>query len=175
MNWEAAAAIGEIAAAVGVIVSLIYLAHQVRHGAATARRAAGHEVMMTTTPLLVALATDADVASIWTRGLASYESLSQQERVRFSCLLLLLTYSWDEVQHGHKAKQLDDWAMQRFMGSMHELARLPGFKMWYEARKAWLSDEIREALEREMQGDVHSPLYGGGGSSTHPQESKDMQ
>lgn len=159
MNWEAVGAIAEMAGALGVILSLIYLAVQIRHGATTAKRAAGHDVMMTTTPLLVALASSTEVTSIWMRGLADFSALSAEERVRFSCLLLLLTYSWDEAQHGYRCDQLDDWAIQRFMGSMHELARLPGFQAWYDVRKDWLSDEIREELEREMTHDVASPLY----------------
>lgn len=170
MNWNAIAAIGEVAGAAGVIISLVYLAVQVRHGAKAARRAAAHDVMTTTTPVLTALVSRSEITSIWMRGLSDFESLDPEERVRFSCLMLLLTYSWDETQHGYNDDQLDEWAMERFMGSMQELARLPGFKSWYEIRKDWLSKEIRVTLEREMGDDVTSPLYESPGekASTRP-------
>ena len=39
MNWEAIGATGEMLGAIGVIASLLYLARQMRSGAADARRA----------------------------------------------------------------------------------------------------------------------------------------
>lgn len=160
MNWEIISALAELFGALGLIISVIYLALQVRNGTATARRAAGHDVMMTINPLLTVLSSDADVTSIWMRGLADFESLNGDEQVRFSCLLLMLTYSWDEALHSHKTKQLDDWALERFTGSMHELARLPGFRSWYGVRKAWLSKNIRDVLEQEMGFNTpQSPFY----------------
>ena len=45
INWEALGAIGEIIGSIGVFVSLIYLAIQMRHGAAETRDASIHSVM----------------------------------------------------------------------------------------------------------------------------------
>ena len=45
INWEALGAIGEIIGSLGVFVSLIYLAIQMRHGAAETRDASIHSVM----------------------------------------------------------------------------------------------------------------------------------
>jgi hypothetical protein len=150
MNWDAVAAAGELTAAVGVVVSLIYLATQVRHATATARRAAGHEIMTTINPLLTSLATHPDVASIWARGLADYNALEPAEQIRFSCLMLTLTYTWDEAMHASEIGQLDAWAAERFMGTVNEFAHLPGFKAWYAIRNAFLSRDLRALLESKF-------------------------
>lgn len=164
MNWNAVGAVAELIAAIGVIVSLLYLAAQVRHGTAVARRNAAHELLDTTSPLLFAIAENPEVASIWTRGLADYDSLEDVEKVRFSTLMLNLTYSWEESWHALRSGQVDEWTYQRFTASRRELTSLPGFRTWFERRRDWIGDEFRALLEDDFRGDpVRSPLYDSSG------------
>src|SRR5688572_23477878 len=113
MNWTTAAAIAEIVGAIGVIVSLLYLASQVKRGTAEARRAGAHDLMTTTNSLLMLLASDRGTAEIWAKGMGDFESLDNIERVRFSCLALNLAFGWDEAFHAYKNGQLDSWGLQR--------------------------------------------------------------
>lgn len=45
MNWEAIAAVGELAGAVAVVVSLLYLARQISQNTRAMRRTAAHEAV----------------------------------------------------------------------------------------------------------------------------------
>ena len=45
INWDAIGAIGDFAGSIGVFISLVYLAFQMRHSAAETRDASIHSVM----------------------------------------------------------------------------------------------------------------------------------
>jgi hypothetical protein len=143
-----------------VIISLIYLASQIKHGATAAKWAGAHAVMGTINELLMVLAADGETTRIWARGLVDFDSLDPIERVRFSSLMLSLTSSWDEAHHALSAGQIDQWGMQRFTGSMHEFALLPGFRSWYAVRRGWLSEDLRKRLDELVNRDpAESQFY----------------
>ena len=162
MNWTVIASIAEVISAVGVIISLLYLAVQVKHSTLQARYAGAHEINATTNSLMMLLASDRNVAELWSKGLSDFELLDVVDRVRFSCLMLNLTYGWDVAYQRYDAALLDKWGLQRTILSMPELALTPGFQAWYKLRRDWMSDEIRDRLDALMRGnhpDRKSPFY----------------
>jgi len=58
MNWEAAGAIGEIVGSIAVLITLIYLAIQVRQNTRHVRAQMGHEGWLATTANIVAVMGD---------------------------------------------------------------------------------------------------------------------
>ena len=160
MNWTAITAIAELVGALGVILSLVYLGHQIKQGAAATKWNGAHDVMTNINDLLLLLAGDGEAAKIWARGLVDFEALEPVEKVRFSSLMLSLVNSWDEAHQALAAGQIDEWGLQRFTGSLNDFAIMPGFKSWFEVRKRWMSANIRTRLEAVMaQQDASSDFY----------------
>jgi hypothetical protein len=87
MNWEAIGAVGEVLGAIGVIVTLGYLAVQVRRSNSLATAESHRHSYQVVGPSILALAENADLAKIFTAGLADRNSLSDDDRVRFDMLL----------------------------------------------------------------------------------------
>ena len=88
MNWDALGAIAELAGAIGVIASLVYVATQIRHNT----RASAVESKLVTTGMLTGfvdtLITDPELNDIFMRGRTSTESLSKEEHQRFSNMVM---------------------------------------------------------------------------------------
>jgi len=88
MNWDALGAIAELAGAIGVIASLVYVATQIRHNT----RASTVESKLVTTGMLTGfvdtLITDPELNDIFMRGRTSTESLSKEEHQRFSNMVM---------------------------------------------------------------------------------------
>lgn len=88
MNWDAIGAVAELAGAIGVIASLVYLATQIGHNT----RASSVEAKLTTTGMLTGfvdmLISDPELNDIFMRGLKSTESLSTAEQQRFSNMVM---------------------------------------------------------------------------------------
>ena len=92
MNWDAVGAVAELAGAVGVIVTLLFVALQVRH---SAKATDNNSIELKATRLRYAadavsrfselIAGNKEVASIWRRGVAG-EELDEDEATQFSWL-----------------------------------------------------------------------------------------
>ena len=112
MNWDAISAIGEIVGAIAVVVTLLYLAVQMRHSAAATQGARRDTIAQLTTDILVRIASDAELASIFRRGQNDPESLDDDEAFRFDVLLYTIFDHWEtmhsQIQRSTFAEE--DWA-----------------------------------------------------------------
>lgn len=92
MNWDAIGALAELMGAIGVVVTLVFVAVQVRH---SARATDSNSDELRATRLRYAadsvsrfselIASNKEVASIWRRGVVG-EELDQDEATQFSWL-----------------------------------------------------------------------------------------
>ena len=107
MSWEAVGALAELAGAVGVIITLGYLASQIRQNSKLLRAsttASSHQIQSEITTLL---AQDPDANRIYWEGLKDRDSLSEEDRRRFDPLVtLFLQHS--RQQHQFQRDGIDD-------------------------------------------------------------------
>ena len=111
MNWEAIGAVGELIGALAVLVTLFYLAKQIRHGSESQDRAnelaqAG-SITNSNALFLTAwehLADNEELASIYDRALSGQE-LNPVESVRFVAFLNMY-FAWLEVLYSQSSVDL---------------------------------------------------------------------
>ena len=82
MNWEVIGTVAEIAAAIGVVVSLIYLARQIRQASLDSEVSANQEVSRDYASLLSSVMNDEN-ADAFIKGLNSYDALTPVEKYKF--------------------------------------------------------------------------------------------
>ena len=151
MNWEALGSIGEIVGAAGVIVSLLYLAGQVRHNSKQMRHAAAQAVLDKLNGLIGQLAFTAGAGDVWTRGLSGLEALQgDEEVVRFSSMLLQAFWAYEEVFHYRQAGVVEDWAWIHAKAPIDHFMRTPGFQQWWQLRADWFGEEFRAFVDERM-------------------------
>ena len=97
MNWAAIGAVGEVVGAAGVILSLLYLAVQIRGEARAKRAAAVHDQSDAYRDFLQTLANNEELAAIYLRGIRDFSSLKDAELVRFHSALGFLFRVFDEA------------------------------------------------------------------------------
>jgi hypothetical protein len=95
MNWEALGAIGEIVGAVAVIVTLVYLAIQVRHSSKTLEENTAQLRISSVHDYTVSLAawqrqiySSPAMAELWIKGRNDLSQLDEVDRDRFQMLAL---------------------------------------------------------------------------------------
>jgi hypothetical protein len=84
LNWEAISAIGQIVGAIAVVISLIYLAREIRSNAHATRRAAMRSLLEAFNQLAQQLSSHSDLTELWLRGVHDLESLEGVDLRRFS-------------------------------------------------------------------------------------------
>ena len=157
MNWDAIGAIGELVGAIGVILTLIYLAIQIRHNTRAVRLETAHNIMEEIRDLYSLMAEHGELADLINRAATDYESITGQEKVRWYALNMNFIRS---LENGHIQWQegaLDSRVWYGMKRQSSDYTRLPGFAEFWANRKHWFSEEFQEFMGAEIMGESLKP------------------
>ena len=101
MNWEAISAIGQLVGALAVVISLIYLAREVRSSAHATQLAAMRSTLDALNRFAQQITEHADLAELRSRGFHDYESLEGTDRSRFNSYMHALFRTVEDVYYQH--------------------------------------------------------------------------
>jgi hypothetical protein len=107
VNWEAISAIGQIVGALAVVISLIYLATEIRSNARETRRAAMRSTLDSLTRFAHQVTEHADLAELRNRGFDDFESLEDTDRARFNSYMHALFRIVEDVYYQNLDGHLD--------------------------------------------------------------------
>ena len=151
MNWDALGALGELLGAAGVIVTLVYLAIQVRQNT-DAVKTSSLEAVMDSWRIVnrEIMLSNADARRALYVGMNDYESLNQDQKQVFNMLVieyvLVVHNAWQLNQKGIVSKvDVDAWAKFAI-----GLLRTPGgMEHWKMYRKMY-TPTVVEYLDQEL-------------------------
>lgn len=152
VNWEAAGATGEIAGAIAVVITLIYLAKQVRDNS--------KHVMLNTTQAFASLAQDAfapiynnaDTIRIWLVGSSEPESLTEIELKTFYLFMDRLCNNIEPLFAQFKGGTVTKSEFDRYVSWYREILTTNGGRQWVEQRKFMFSDEVANVISVRSSG-----------------------
>ena len=147
MNWDAIGAIGEIAGAGAVVVSLLYLGLQIKRQNIESRFAAVHELVNETNIFFGSAAENKEVAEIWLKGIENFDSLDKVEKVRFLGDLSRTFRSTEGLLYLKLRGRLDPTVWKGMDRSTRDLCICPGVKSFWSMRSHWYTDELNEYIE----------------------------
>ena len=130
MNWNAIGAISEVLAAIAVVITLIYLARQIRQNSQAVEVSALRDTTEQWNRWSEALATSPDLADIVARGNKSYRNLPEVEALRYGAYVQMFfdcTESARELVLEHEVQKdvdvLEEIVARRIS--------YPGFAEWW--------------------------------------------
>ena len=94
MNWDAIGAVGELLGASAVLITLIYLAVQIRQNTSAVATATYESTMTGFNDINIVVAGNPALASVLDRGCQNPDSLSTEEVVQFNFLLRCYSNQW---------------------------------------------------------------------------------
>ena len=156
MNWDAIAAIGEILAALAVLISILYLARQIRQGTVASISDLRQGTSQSFQGINELIAGSPDLADILVRGATSRSDLSPAESVRFDCLMLNL---FNIFEHVHRQESTAGILNARREEELAVVLRkrlvIPGVLEWWSENTGDFSVEFVRWVERAaaQQGD----------------------
>ena len=146
MNWEIGTAIAEIASATGVIITLLYLAKQIRAQTKESRLAAAHEIAEGFRDMLLPFA-DADLCEVFVRANTDFDGLTDAERVQMITVNSRNIRLWEEAYHQFKGGRLDENIWNTMVRQYSSYLSAPSFLRVWKLRSAYYDDEFREFVE----------------------------
>jgi hypothetical protein len=158
MNWEALGAIGEIVGAVAVVLTLGYLAVQIRQNT-RALKASTHQSLSDSTIRFQAVTLDnAEVARIRLAGGEDLSKLTGEEHYRFITAMEMLFRLIENAFVQHQEGTLDDEGWHRYAeGVPYLFGKYPGIVDWWDSPRipfspsfsAWVDEQLAAARGRE--------------------------
>ena len=153
MNWDAIGAIGEILGAGAVVVSLFYLASQIRTQNKEARLAAMHEILTAFREASKPMS-DGELADIFVRGNKDIDSLSDTEILRLIAVLnpviRVLEEAYDQYTQGRLHKSKWDGMVRQYSSYMSA----PCFQHVWGVRRNHYQEDFRSFVD-----DMENPGY----------------
>ena len=152
MNWEAIGAIGEILGAVAVLVTLVYLAAQIRQNSRFVQAATYHSTCRARNEFNFAVATTPELSALMIRAADESTTLDAEEQQRFDSLMWGFFNLFEDsfVQHTHGLLTNESWELMRW--AMAVQLRSPGVREWTQRNRsgitAALQDEITSLIAR---------------------------
>ncbi len=148
MNWEMIGAIGEIAGAAAVVLTLAYLARQVRESARQDRRHQSAQLARDSTKIGDAILRDPLLPGIFLRGLRDFESLDEEETLRFGALLVNAVRQQETLFYFHREGGIHDFQARSIEATAREMMVSPGAQAWWALRRQWFSPEFQVEVDR---------------------------
>jgi hypothetical protein len=134
VNWEAIGAITEIVGAFAVVISLVYLALQIRTQNSQAKLSALHEMSKEHRETTVMFATE-NISDIFVRANNDYDSVSEAESVQLIVLVTSFFRAWENAFLENKDGSLDENVWVSLSKDYTEPMGAPSFRHIWTLRK----------------------------------------
>ena len=138
MSFEQISYLAQIAASVGVVVSLIFVALQIKHNTGALQRNEHNSTMAQWTVIRQAIAGNRDIAELMTTGLSGERAMDVADQLRLEQMLQEYAWAafhiWDRTQRGVFPKGTFELTAGPFLCGLLRTAR--GGAWWHSAKHA---------------------------------------
>ena len=146
MNWDAISSVAEVIAAIGVIISLIYLAKQIRAQVEESRHAAAHEIASGWREMLQPLL-DPDFAQLFVQANADFDSLTEAQRIQIIAQQQTTFRLWEEAFYQYRGGRLNKTIWDPMVKQYQSYISIAAFQRVWELRRSAYGDEFVEFVD----------------------------
>jgi hypothetical protein len=159
MTLDQIANIAEISAAALVIVSLIYVAMQIKQNTKATQLSTSQAFIYTHGEVVLHIAVDKEFRDIYWRGLKGLSNLHESETAAFAAWTIHAFRCWESFYYQWQEGVLDDRLWAGFKVQLCDFFGYPGTREIWSTRYHQLSEEFREFVDNEVVSAESKPLY----------------
>lgn len=152
MNWDAIGAVGEIAGAGAVLISLIYLAVQIRNGRRSDQNIAASQAASQTTDWVGQIVLHGELNELYMRGSADFNSLTREEKNRFAWLIMQFLRSIEGIWHLYQSGTIDPDYWASYEATVRRILGNAGATRCFERNRELLSSRFVSAVDEMLSG-----------------------
>ena len=149
INWEAIGAIGEVIGAIAVVVSIVYLALQIRQSGRVARFTAHQTLSESLSSIMEPFYADPELKRIWQLAEEDPAQMTPEQREQFGIVLYSI---FGNFYNAYLLSEIDQSLSRRFVRLMDRFLVRKGVQGWWERQgknfPADFCDLVNERLDR---------------------------
>jgi hypothetical protein len=142
--------IGEFVGGLAVLVSLVYLALQIRHNTASVRAATSASICESLSRFTELLSSQPELARVWYQGRVQYDSLNEEERHRLRMAVNTYLRRLENAFYQQTRGFVDPDHWQTTERQLVSFMSHPGALRCWSERKSLFSDRFVEFVERHI-------------------------
>jgi hypothetical protein len=142
--------IGDFLGGIAVIITLLYLALQIRKQSADAKLEATRALASEYSHALSKIIEDKELCQLYLRGIRDYASLPDEDRIRLSLCFLLLVRAIEQQYLHVRLGNFDGTYFTSIQKSFREFLAFPGAQEWWRLSCDMFEDSFCEEVERDI-------------------------
>jgi len=161
--------LGEFIGAVGVVVSLIYLAQQMNQNTTQVRAASFNSMVQNSMRLLEHVFRNKEFAAFLQRAERDPSSLTPEERLRFDAYMTAVFRHFGNLLYQHKVGALGEQMWQSYRRTLKSDLDNPAWVDWYQGHSHLFSDALTEQVLDVLERKEVEKRVGVGRSASGPE------
>lgn len=115
------------------------------------------------------MATNSELARIWSKGLMDFDSLEPGEHVQLSTHFNRIFRIYESMYRQNQAGRLDTQLWEGVTNSMSDFTKSPGVKAWWPTRRTWYAKDFAQYIQEHVDRPGEPVLrYGEGAQARSP-------
>lgn len=139
-------AIGELVGGVAVIVTLIYLALQIRHNTAVVKTTNYLNLSQDSDDFSRMIAGNKELNELYLKGSENFFSLSANDQSRFNMIMSVLIHPYQSMYQVRARGHIDEELMLNSFEILSTLLKRPGVRQWWGEHKFWWAPEFQKFM-----------------------------
>jgi hypothetical protein len=156
LNWDALGVVVEAVGAIGVIVSVFYLAIQIRKQTTEAQLAATRDLARFNNEIAESISSDRELLKVYLKGASDYDSLSDEDRLVFGFFISRGMRLQEQIFLHSTHENLHASFYESIRARLTEQLALSGVRRWWELNKNAFSSDFRRYIAAELGEEDHS-------------------
>jgi hypothetical protein len=133
--------LGEFMSGLAVVVTLVYLAIQIRHNTRAVRSSMHQDMVESTLRIAESLSDNADIARIVLKSDEDYDNLTKEELIRFEAYAERVFSNFESVFYSYRNSMLEEDLWESWESSyLADISRDAMRRFWHEERPLHLRD-----------------------------------
>ena len=150
-DLQTLANIGEIIGAVTVVVSLVYLAVQIRQSTQAQRTENYSRALDRLASMQSSLSQDDEFSLMFSTGVSDTLKLTPRERIRFTWALYEVFGAFEFMFHATKTDAIPEEVWKRWSAAVAWWLTFPGVRTWWNARPTPFTDSFTSFVESLLE------------------------
>jgi hypothetical protein len=151
VNWDAVGAISETVGAIVVVVSLVYLAVQIKKNTNLAKSEYHTTSVAGASRFFHWKSANLENAQIFTTGMKDFRALSIKERVILDGVLMDLLLMFRDIQEAHERGLMELDTYNAWLNFLSTTLGMPGGKMWWEQARVLFLKRLQAAIDSGIE------------------------
>jgi hypothetical protein len=159
LTLEQAYYVGELTAALAVIISLLYVGRQMKQNTEAIQINAAQEFVQMFNTFTADLGNNKEIATIWYQGTTDYDGLDKIDSIRFHAMAAQWMRIMESIFQQRKRGAIDEDTWQGIINLQKDTVSMPGIIKWEKIRGHWHGPEFRDWIKSLRQFSDIKPLY----------------